>query len=162
MEKKNYKGKYPSAANYLIEEGVTSAPRQVVKSFTWSEGIDINYKLKGLTPVNFRKYADSLLLLAYQEAMRYEECKWAFAKFEVKLGRLKKGKDLPDVASFQSAMHDEPSIMVYGPGYEVPQRHFLKDKVEDILDIVKRYIGKVSKQNPYKVIRLVISIRSPW
>jgi len=162
MEKKPYKGKYPSAANYLIEEGVTSAPKQIAKTFTWSEGIDITYTLKGLTPVNFRKYADSILLLAYQEAMRYVEYKWAFTKLEVKLGRLKKGKDLPDVASFQSAMHDEPSIMVYGPGYEVPQRHFLKDKIEDILDIVKRYMGKVSKQSPYKVIKLVISIRSPW
>ena len=161
MEKKPYKGKYPSAANFLIEEGVTSAPRQVTKTFTWSDGIDITYNLKGLTPVNFRQYADSILLLAYQEAMRYDEYKWSFAKLEVKLGRLKKGKDLPDIASFQSAMHDEPSIMVYGPGYEVPQKHFLKDKVEDILDIVKRYIGKVSKQKPYRVIKLVISIRSP-
>jgi len=162
MEKKSYKGKYPSAARHLMEEGITSIPKQVKKDFNWAEGIDITYTLRGLTPVNFRRYADSLLLLAYQEMMRYEEWKWKYAKFDVKLGRLKKGRDLPDIASFQCAMHDESEIAVYGPGYEVPQRHFLYHKCEDILDIVRRYTGKVSTQNPFKVIRLVISIREPW
>ena len=162
MEKKPYKGRYPAAAAQLIREGITSAPRQVRKEdLAWADGIEITYNLKGLTPVKFREYCDSLLLLAYQEAMRYDEYKWKFASFEVKLGRLKKGRDLPEIASFQSAMHDEPEIMVYGPGYETPQRHFLKDKVEDILDIAKRYPGKVSKQSPYKVIKLVIFIREP-
>lgn len=162
MDKKNYEGKYPSTARYLIEEGVTSAPRQIKKEFNWAEGIDITYNLRGLTPVQFRKYADQLLLLAYQEMMRYNEFKWKYARFDVKLGRLKKGRDLPDIASFQSAMHDDAEIAVSGPGYEVPQRHFLYHKVEDILDISKRYTGKVSTQNPFRVIKLVISIRQPW
>lgn len=162
MDKKPYGGKYPSTARHLMEEGVTSIPKQVKKEFNWAEGIDITYTLKGLTPVNFRRYADQLLLLAYQEMMRYNEYKWKYARFDVKLGRLKKGRDLPDIASFQCAMHDEPEIAVSGPGYEVPQRHFLYHKVEDILDIVKRYTGKVSTQNPFRVIRLVISIREPW
>ena len=162
MEKIIYGGHYPSAARYLMEPDVTSIPRQVKRDdLNWAEGVDITYTLRGLTPANFRTYSDSLLLLAYQEAMRYNQYKWAFASLEVKLGRLKKGRDLPEIASFKSAMHDEPEIMVYGPGYEVPQRHFLKDKVVDILDIVKRYLGKVSKQNPYRVVRLVISIREP-
>lgn len=162
MDKKTYGGRYPAAARLLIEQGVTSAPRQVERNdIIWAEGIDIIYSLKNLTPVNFRKYSDSLLLLTYQEMMRYNEYKWKSAGFEVKLGRLKKGRDLPDIATFQCAMHDEPEIAVYGPGYDTPQRYFLKDKVEDILDIVKRYPSKVSKQNPYKVIKLVIHIREP-
>jgi len=162
MDKKPYGGKYPSTARYLIEQGITSAPKQSKREFERHEGVDITYTLKNMTPVNFRKYADQLLLLAYQEMMRYDEYKWKFAKFDVKLGRLKKGRDLPDIASFQSAMHDDPEIAVSGPGYEVPQRHFLYHKVEDILDITKRYTGKVSTQNPFKVLRLVISIREPW
>lgn len=162
MDKKPYKGHYPAAANQLIREGVASAPRQAIKEdLTWAEGIEITYNLRGLTPVKFREHCDSLLLLAYQEMMRYNEYKWKFASFEVKLGRLKKGRDLPEIASFQCAMHDEPEIAVYGPGYETPQRHFLQDKVADILDIAKRYPGKVSKQNPYRVIKLVINIREP-
>lgn len=161
MQKIVYGGHYPSAARHLIEEDIASTPRQQPKSFKWAEGMDIVYTLRNLTPVNFQKYSDTLLLLAYQEAMRYNKYKWKFARFEVRLGRLAKGRDLPEIASFQCAMHDEPDTMVYGPGYEVPQRHFLYHKVEDILDIVKRYLGKVSKQNPYRVVKLIISIRDP-
>ena len=162
MEKIAYSGRYPSAARYLMEEDITSIPRQVKRDdLGWAEGVDIIYTLRGLTPANFRTYSDSLLLLAYQEMMRYESSKWKFASLEVRLGRLKKGRDLPEIASFQSAMHDSPEIAIYGPGYEVPQRHFLYHKVSDILDITKRYLGKVSKQNPYRVIKLVISIREP-
>lgn len=162
MKKKLYSGYYPSAARLLIEDGICATPRQVERKLTWAESLDIIYTLKGLTPVNFRNYSDTLLLLAYQEAMRYNEYKWKFASFEVRLGRLKKGRDLPEVATFQTAMHDDPEVMVYGPGYEVPQRHFLYNKVEDILDIVKRYPTKVSLQIPFRVIRLVISIREPY
>ena len=162
MEKIPYKGHYPSAARFLMEEDITSIPRQrKLDTLDWAEGIDIVYSLRGLTPANFQKYSDHLLLLAYQEAMRYRSYKWKFARFDVKLGRLKKGRDLPEIASFPAAMHDDPEVLVYGPGYEVPQRFFLYHKVEDILDITKRYMGKVSKQNPYKVVKLIISIREP-
>lgn len=162
MDKIPYRGKYPAAANHLMHEGVSSLPKQVNREdLKWADGLDIVYNLRDLTPTNFREYSDSLLLLAYQEAMRYNDKKWKFARFEVRLGRLKKGRDLPEIASFQCAMHDDPDIMVFGPGYEVPQRHFLYHKVQDILEIAKRYLGKVNKQNPYKVTQLIISIREP-
>lgn len=160
MKKKLYAGRYPSAARYLMEEDITSIPRQRKRDdLQYAEGVDIIYSLRNLTPANFGKYSDTLLLLAYQEAMRYNEYKWKFARFEVKLGRLKKGRDLPEIATFQAAMHDEPEIMVYGPGYEVPQKYFLVDKVRDIIDIAKRYRGKISQQVPFRVIKLIISIR---
>lgn len=165
MEKIPHRGHFPSAARFLIEDDICSTPRQYNRDLAWAEGIDIVYTLRNLTPANFLEYSDKLLLLALQEATRYNQYKWKFAGFDVKLGRLKKGRDLPEIATFQSAMHDEPDIMVYGPGYEPgyepPQRHFLYNKVEDILDIVKRYTDKVNKQSPYKVIRLFISIREP-
>ena len=162
IDKKIYGGKYPSAANLLIERGITTAPRQRIKEeLSWADGIDIVYTLRDLTPLNFKNNSDYLLLLAYQEAMRYKEYKWKFAGFDVRLGRLRKGKDLPEIVTFQAAMHDDPEIMVYGPGYDTPQKWFLRDKVADILDIAKRYMDKVSKQNPYKVTKLFISIREP-
>ena len=162
MEKIPYKYHYPSAARMLIEEGICSPPRQHSKTLGWADGIDIIYTLN-MKPAEFAKYADTLLLLAYQEAMRYNNIgRWKFAGFEVKLGRLPKGKDLPDIQTYQAAMHDDPEIMVYGPGYEVPQRYFLKDKVADILDIAKRYQGKIKTQSPFRIIRLFISIRQPW
>ncbi len=161
MEKIQYAGHYPSAARYLIEQGVTATPRQKDRDFHMTEGIDIVYTLHGLTPANFKQYSDTLLLLAYQEAERYKKiAQYKFAKFEVKLGRLKKGRDLPDIQTYQAAMNDSADLMVYGPDYKVPQKYFLKDKVSDILDITKRYSGKVNKQTPYKVIALVICLRN--
>lgn len=161
MKKKVYGYNYPSAARMLIEDDITNVPRQYLRPLNWANGIDIVYTLRGLTPANFKKYSDTLLLLAYQEASRYEEYKWKFASFDVRLGRLRKGKDLPEIATFTASMHDDPDILVYGPGYEVPQKHFLIDKVKDILDLAKRYGDKLNKQKPYKVIRLTISIREP-
>ena len=162
IKKIPYGGHYPSAGRYLIEEGISSTPKQYEKHLKWADGIDIVYSLKDLTPANFQKYSDTLLLLAYQEGMRYNAYKWKFAGFDVKLGRLAKGRDLPEVVTFQAAMHDDPEIMVYGEealGYEVPQKFFLNDKVNEILEILKRYSGKLKSQKPFKVIRLFISIR---
>jgi hypothetical protein len=159
MKKIPYRGHYPGAGRYLIDENMATLPRQVEKTFRKSEGVDIIWPLRNMTPSNFRKYSDALLLLAFQEAMRYNEYKWKFAAFEVRLGRLKRGRDLPEVITFQTAMHDDPEIMVWGPGYEVPQRHFLYNKVEDILDLTKRYPNMLRTQVPYRVLRLVISIR---
>jgi len=161
LKKKPYRGKYPSAGRELINQGLASSPRQITVDYKWAEGIDIVYNLKNMTPANFRKYSDIILLLVYQEAMRYNEYRWKFAKLDVRLGKLKKGRDLPDEVTFQANMHDDPEIMVYGPGYEVPQNIFMFQKVNDVLDIARRYGDRVNKQTPYKVVRLTICIRQP-
>jgi hypothetical protein len=161
LEKKPYHGKYPSAGRELINAGFAGTPKQVEAELKWAEGIDIVYPLKRMTPANFQKYSDVILLLAYQEAMRYNEYRWKFAKLDVRLGKLKKGRDLPDEVTFQAHMHDDPDIMVYGPGYEEPQDIFLHQKVDDVLDIARRYGDRVSKQTPYRVTKLTISIRQP-
>lgn len=162
LKKKPYAGQYPSRARFLMEEDITSIPRQVLRpEIRWAESLDIIYTLRNLTPANFEHYKDDLLLLAYQECMRYNKYKWKFASFDVRLGRLSKGKDLPEIATFQASMHDDPDILVFGPGYETPRREFLYLKVDDIIDLAKKYKDKVSKQRPYKVIRLTISIREP-
>ena len=154
-----YVGHYPSAARYLIEEGVAGVPKQYVRDLRKTEGIDIVYKLSGMTPAKFSAYKEHLLLLAYQEGMRYNHVRWKFGSFDVRLGRLKKGKDLPEIVTFMAAMHPDPDIMVYGPGYDTPQRHFLYNKVEDIEEIAKRYADKISKQRPFRVTTLRISVR---
>jgi len=162
LEKIPYKGKYPSAARFLIDEGVAGPPRQIVKDLKWARGIDIIYTLRNMTPANFRKYSDSLLLLAYQEATRYKDAgRWKWASFDARLGRLKKGRDLPETITFQAHMHDDPDTMIYGPGYDVPTKVFLTDQVDKILDIVRRYGDRLNKQTPFKVVHLTISIRQP-
>lgn len=162
LRKKAYRGVYPSAARYLISEGVTSTPRQFEREIHWARGVDIIYTLHGMTPANFAKYSDSLLLLAYQEAKRYDEFGYKFMGFDVRLGRSRKGRDLQEVITFQSAMNPNAGVAVYGEeelGYPVPQKYFLVNKVRDILDLAKRYPEKLMKQAPYRVLRLFISIR---
>jgi len=159
IRKKPYLGRYPSAARALIEAGVCTAPRQREREFKKTSGLDIIYTLKGMTPARFGYYSDTLLLLAYQEAMRYDEYRWKSAYFDVHLGRTKKGRELPDVVTFQAAMNPDPEVMVYGAGQPTPRREFLYNKVEDILEIAKRYADKVRKQKPFRVLRLVICIR---
>ena len=161
MKIKPYGGHYPSAAQMLINSGVLSPARQKEADIKWAEGVDIIYTLKDVGPTRFKSISDTLLLLAFQEASRYNEYKYKFAKFEVKLGRLKKGRDLPEVQTYQSAMHDDPDTLVYGPGYETPQKYFLYNKVEQILEIAKRYQGKVNVQRPFRVTQFIISIREP-
>ncbi len=161
MDIKPYGGRYPSAGQLLINEGITSPARQSRPDIQWAEGIDITYTFKNLNPAAFTKYADTLLLLAFQEASRYSEYKYKFAKLDVRLGRLKKGRDLPEIQTYQSAMHPDPDTLVYGPGYETPQKYFLYNKIEQIQDIAKRYQSKVSSQRPFRVIRMTICIREP-
>jgi len=161
IKKKPYKGKYTPTGSALIKAKICSPPKQVERDFRWFEGLDIIYTLKDMGPAKFQEYSENFKLLAYEEGMRNNEVKYKFAKFDCKLGRLGKGKDIPDVATFQCAMHPDPEQMVWGPGYEVPQRHFLYHKVEDILDMTKRYPGKLNRQKPYKVLRLTICLREP-
>lgn len=165
LRAREYRGNYPSAGADLIRRGLANYPRQTLRDdIMWADGVDILWPLKDMTPVNFNNYKDQLLLLALQEAERYKDWTWKFAGFDVRLGRLGKGKDLPETVTFQAAMHREPLVMIYGEeelGYKVPQKYFLVNKAEDILDIVKRYMDRVSKQSPYKVTSMFISIREP-
>lgn len=158
-----YSGHYPSAARYLIEEGMCATPRQIPVDLRWVYGLDIIYNFKGMTPANFAKYKDTILLLTLQEGMRYKgERRMIYAALEVHLGRLKKGRDLSERKTFMAAGNMDPDVMVYGEqalGYTVPQKYFLINKVEDILNIVQRYPDKLNLQKPYKVLRLTISIR---
>lgn len=164
IQAKPYLGKYPSAAAFLISEGIISKPKQTEPDLYWATGVDIEYKIKKGTPKVFEEYSDSLLLLALQECSRYPEALYKFAVFNVKVGKLKKGKDIPDIASFTAAMHTDADVMIYGEevlGYKVPGGSFLKTRVDDILGLTERYLDRISKQQPFKVISLVISLRQP-
>jgi hypothetical protein len=162
-----YRGKFPSAAQYLMDEDMLSSIRQKRRSFhkSWAEGgVDIIYHLQGMTPSNFLKYRDTLLLAAYQEAKRYEHTYTHIgAGFDVKLIRRKGAKrDIPDVVTFSSSLRivKDIDVMVYGPGYETPTAISLADKADQIADILKRYDDKVQKQRPFRVLRLYIICRT--
>jgi hypothetical protein len=165
LEKIPYEGKYPNASKRLLHDGVMQKPVQKIPSLEWADGIDVVYYFKDMTPAKFAEYEEDILLLAFQECERYKKDTkdvtnlMFFASFDVELGKLAKAKDLKDVVTFTAPMHDDPTILVYGPGYEVDKSLPLTDKLKQILNIAERYKNKVSKQKPYEVNCLRISIR---
>ena len=126
-------------------------------------GINITYRLKGMTPERFRRISHLLLEAAEAEANRYPEFRWKFARFEVQLNRTAKGrKSLPLTQTYTAGKHTEADIMVWGIPGGVPGEvtNFLIDKVEQIIDIPTRYIGRVKRQRPYTVLDMEICLRA--
>lgn len=151
---------YPQSFNRLRSKGLINLPKQTQRNPRYTKGLDITFKLRNMSPTAFQDNVDDLLDLAYQTAMRYNEVKWKFAKFVVRLGRLAKGKKLSEYADFTAAMHPDPEILVYGPGYDTGGiKDALYIKAQQIIDIVNRYPEGVSKQKPYVVTELFIGVR---
>jgi len=157
-----YGGHYPESTQSLHELGILKQyPTQKAIVFYRDHGINITYRFKGVSPEKFRRISNLLLETALQEAERYTDYKYFFARFEVRLGRTTKGrKSLPLSQTYQAAKHPEPSIMVYGPGYDTGEEIFLIDQVEKILDIPARYQGRVKRQRPYMVTEMQICVRA--
>jgi len=170
VEIRPYGRKWPDVVRLLYKEGVLQKyPIQVPAMIEYDEGIDIVYDLKNLSPRKFEEVADLLLLAAATEAKRYDDQKFKFAKFEVRLNRTVKGKAKAGPTRWYiAAMHPEPDIMVYGEqalGYDLPEgtkKPFLIDRVKEILGIPESPSpgAYVKKQKPYHVATLVISIRA--
>lgn len=176
MKIKPYHRKYPAVTQLLHDRGVLDGyPKQVVRDdLQYAEGIDIIYNLKGMAPAKFREFAEALLLVAYEEAKRYDDEPIKFAKFEVKLNRTEKGRKTLSrpVRTYGAQGHDDANVMVFGKealgytptrfkdGVEVEQKSYLVNKVDEILDIADKYMRDyLSQQRPYKVLQLIISIR---
>ena len=157
-----YKGHYPQPTRDLYELGVLKGyPSQKTIALFRDYGVNITYRFKKLTPEKFKLVSNLLLEVAKEEADRYPEYKWRFARIEVKLSRTAKGrKSLPNTQTYTASKHTDSQIMVYGPGYEIEEKIFLIDQVEKILDIPTRYLGRVNKQRPYVVTHMTIALRA--
>ena len=173
MKVKRYKGELTEAAVLLTEQGaLVGRPTQKERvDLLYDEGVDITFNLQGMTPSKFRRFSDLLLLAAFQEAERYKEEKYRFAKFEVKLNVTAKGRKtgVSPTRVYTAAKHTDSDIMVYGEealGYELPEeykkRPFLINKVDEILDIPDSPSPGpyVQKQRPYVVQSLTVCIRA--
>jgi len=172
MQVKRYRGQWPTVVRYLHDErAIYGYPVQVHRvDLLYDEGVDIVFRLRGMTPAKFRRLADALLLAAFTEAERYSEEKYRFAKFEVQLNRSAKGrKTINPTRTYIAAKHPDSEIMVYGEealGYTLPEeyakRPFLVNKVEEILGIPDSPSPGpyVNKQRPYKVLTMTVCIRA--
>jgi len=171
LEIKSYGRKRPDVVLHLKDIGVlTKFPVQQVAQIEYDDGIDIHYYLKNLTPSRFAEVADFLLLAASTECKRYEDQgRYFFASFDVKLNRTAKGKSqLGPIRTYTAAKHKDYDTMIYGEeslGYTIPEgmkKPFLNEKVRDILGIPDSPSpgAYVTKQKPYVVVRMTVSIRA--
>ena len=171
MDIKKYGGKHSEVVNLLYKKGIIDGyPSQMDRSdLQYDDGVDIVFRFKNLTPKKLDEYADMILLAAFQEAERYKEYRYKFAKISVAINRTAKGrKTIEPVLTYTAAKHHDANVLVYGEealGYDLPEdekrRPFLKNKIEEILDIADRYQPDktVQKVKPFKVISMVIGIR---
>jgi len=170
MEVRPYSKNFTEATKILHNSGVLARlPVQFSREdLVYDEGVDIKLYFKGMTPAKFREFSDVILLAAYQEAQRYEDVRYKFAKLEVELHRTPKGrKSVGPERTYQTGMNPDSETMVYGEealGFEMPEeykkRPFLKNKVEAILDLPAPYVDYLNKQRPYRVLSLTICIRA--
>lgn len=173
MKVRRYAGKIPEATQVLIEQGaLLGRPTQKERQdLLYDEGVDITYSLQGMTPAKFKQFSEALLLAAFQEAERYKDEKYRFAKFVVKLNRTAKGRKtgISPTRDYTAAKHTDSDVMVYGEealGYTLPEeykkRPFLINKIDEILDIPDSPSPGpyVQKQRPYKVMSMIVSIRA--
>lgn len=171
MDIRPYGRQFSEVVKMLYQDGVlVRYPEQIKRDDLETDaGVDIILTLKGLTPKKFSDYSQMLLMAAYQEAHRYEDEKYKFAKFEVAINRTAKGrKAMGPIRTYCAAKHSDSETMVFGEealGYTLPEeykrRPFLINKIDEIIDIPDTTSpgAYTKKQNPYKVVRLIISIR---
>lgn len=168
MSSRSSRGSNLEITRLLQKKGLLlHAPTVIERTdLQYAEGYDIVYDFKGLTPAKFKEYSDSLLWLAYEEARGREDFPTKFARFEVQVNKTIKGRKSSDKRTYAASGNPDPSVMVFGEealGYSIPEKMkkpFLVNKVEDILDIPTSYMkDNISKQRPYKVLSLVISVR---
>ena len=170
MEIRKYGKKRPDVTELLLSKGALSQPPIQIRrdDLEYDDGVDIIYRLKGMTPQKFAEYADMLLLAAYTEGQRYKGERYRFAKFEVELNRTTKGREtISPRRTYIASKNEDSDIMVYGEEVlgelpeEITKKPFLINRVQEILDMPDTPSpgAYVQKQRPYKVLTMVISIR---
>ena len=152
----------------LLSEGVIrTRPRQVDREdISSSDGVDIVYELRNLTPDRFARYADQLLVAAAYEANRYSDFDYFYASWSVRLNTGSRRRAAENTRVYTAANSSDIDNMIWGGADEEPyelggQGRSLMHKAEAIINMLTTGSpgAYVSQQSPYQVLRLVISVR---
>jgi len=152
----------------LLSEGVIrTRPRQVDRGdLSSSDGVDIVYELRNLTPDRFARYADQLLVVAAYEANRYSDFDYFYASWSVRLNTGGRRRAAENTRVYTAANSRDIDNLIWGEANEEPyelggQGRSLMHKAEAIINMLTTGSpgAYVSQQSPYQVLRLVISVR---
>jgi hypothetical protein len=131
-----------------------------------TEGVDIVYSLKGVTPAVFKQIVDALLMAAYAEGERYKKNTYKYAKFTVELELNLKGKKsgISTTRDYIAAKNSDTDTMIWGRDIDLPEglkRPFLTDKAEEIIALLESDSPGpyLDRRHPYKVTTLTICVR---
>ena len=157
-----------SSVRQLIDEGVLrQLPRQVDRGeLSMSDGVDIVYELRNMSPDRFGRYIDLLLVAAAYEASRYDDFDYYYATFSVRLNTGTGRRSQQNTRVYTAAMSSEIDMMIWGSEDDLPvelggQGRSLSHKAEAILNMLRTGSpgAYVSQQSPYTVERMVVSPR---
>ena len=154
----------------LLQDGVLLIrPRQVNRSdLSFSDGVDIIYDLKGMTPDKFGRYIDLLLAAAAYEANRYSDYEQFYGSFSVRLNTGSRRRAAENERNYTAAASSDIDTFIWGDGRDTPKElggegRSLSHKAEAILGMLQSGSpgAYVNQQSPYRVLRMIISVRSP-
>ncbi len=132
-----------------------------------TDGVDIVYDLRNMTPSRFMRSIAQLLVVAEYEAKRYSNVEYRYARFVVELnsGGGRRGAEKIR-RSYTTAMMRDTDEMIYGSSEEEPVElggtgKSLSHKAEAIINMLDTGSpgAYVNRQNPYRVLRMIISVR---
>ena len=172
MEPKPYPRPRPSfLRRFLSGTGrlLRRAPVQVDRQdLAGGDGVDIVYYLSNMNPARFGVHIDELLEAAAWEMDRYGEYDFKYGKFVVELygAPTRRGRIRREIREYIGNLRGTAAEAVYGESRQRPaelggEGRSLSHKAEAILNMLETGSpgGWVSRQNPYKVLEMQISVR---
>jgi hypothetical protein len=169
MDIKPYpKGEPTKQARNLFKMGVLKKyPIQKKRDdLKTTEGVDIIYDLKGVTPAVFKQIVDALLMAVQAEGERYKTNAYKYAKFTLELDLNIKGKKagISTTRDYTSAKNSDTDTMIWGKDIDLPEgmkRPYLSDKAEEIIALLDSDSPGpyLDRRHPYKVTLLTICVR---
>ena len=145
--------------------------QQDMSELQTTDGVDIVYDLRNMVPSRFIHFVDQLLMAAVYECERYSELEFRYARWVVELNvsGQRRGQRQRVRRDYIAAMSRDTDTMVFGePGSIATELggtgKSLADKAEAIINMLGTVSpgAYVSSQNPYKVLRMIISVRQPF
>lgn len=130
-----------------------------------TDGVDMVYDLRNMTPSRFIRFISELLIMAEFESNRYPGVEYRYGKFIVELNSGGRVRDRIR-RSYTTSMMRDTDDMVYGRSDEEPVElggtgRSLSHKAEAIINMLDTGSpgAYVNKQNPYRVLRMIVSVR---
>ncbi len=158
----------PRIRTLLDERALRRLPFQDDRSdLLTTDGVDIVYDFRNMNPSKFIRFISQFLVIAEYESNRYNDVEYRYAKFIVELNSGGRSRDRIR-RNYTTAMFRDTDDMIYGSSDDEPVElggtgKSLAHKAEAIINMLDTGSpgAYVNRQSPYRVLRMIISVREP-